>query len=68
MPDSVAVVMLARLVSDIAKTKDKLTAGTGTVTLLCGVGIEVLLSLLGEVDGILSLVFGRHLDWYYVVW
>lgn len=48
----------------------RLTAVTAALAVLCSVAVQVLLSLGSELDGVLSLVFGRHFDglcgWWWV--
>jgi hypothetical protein len=44
----------------------RLTAVTATLAVLSSMAVQVLLSLGSELDGVLSLVFGRHFDG--IVW
>jgi hypothetical protein len=68
-----ALEAIADLISDYklqSWVSQRLTAVTATLAVLCGVAVQVLLSLGSELDGVLSLVIGRHFDrlcgWWWV--
>jgi hypothetical protein len=64
-----ALEAIADLTSDyklLSWVSRRLTAVTAALAVLCSVAVQVLLSLGSELDGVLSLVIGRHFDWWWV--
>jgi hypothetical protein len=76
-PDSLATRGIVSMLSQVVEAlkllswvSRVLTAVTAALAVLCGVAVQVLLSLGSELDGVLSLVIGRHFDslcgWWWV--